>query len=137
MARLSPVRTWALQHFRMLCAIELVYCMVITLIYTLYPFTFDQLGVANAVFLVLLSCAFGPGFYLVECVRLVSCQRLSAEPDGAGWRVCPTCIFDLTSSTSSGICPECGTAYTAQSLQSDWRKKVFVAWPGQPFRRSE
>jgi hypothetical protein len=38
------------------------------------------------------------------------------------WRICPHCLYSLQGLADMGICPECGGAYSPQSLQNDWRR---------------
>jgi hypothetical protein len=38
----------------------------------------------------------------------------------SGCRLCPECDYDLSACPASGDCPECGRAYTPQSLKKHW-----------------
>lgn len=35
-------------------------------------------------------------------------------------RICPQCMYSLEDGRPDGVCPECGTAYTDESLHSAW-----------------
>ncbi len=43
-------------------------------------------------------------------------ERLTASGD----RLCPNCLYDLSGGEDAQVCPECGTAYTQESLSDSW-----------------
>lgn len=40
----------------------------------------------------------------------------------AGYRVCPTCSYDLSASALQGVCPECGDPYSPETLREKWEE---------------
>jgi len=39
----------------------------------------------------------------------------------AGYRICGACGFNLRGLDTSGVCPECGTAYSLEVLRAYWQ----------------
>lgn len=46
-----------------------------------------------------------------------------------GYRFCPDCGYDLRDSDTEGPCPECGVAYSPESLQRRWEREPKVDPP--------
>lgn len=46
-----------------------------------------------------------------------------------GYRFCPECGYDLRDSATEGPCPECGVAYSPESLQKRWEREPKVDPP--------
>jgi hypothetical protein len=46
------------------------------------------------------------------------------------FRVCPGCSYDLRALEAEGVCPECGKAFTQDTLADDW--KWFFSAPPRP-----
>lgn len=38
-----------------------------------------------------------------------------------GGRACPTCLYDLSASSTKGACPECGAPYIQADIICQWR----------------
>ncbi len=38
----------------------------------------------------------------------------------SSWMICPSCRYELEGLSSKGVCPECGDAYTTESLARAW-----------------
>lgn len=61
-------------------------------------------------------------FYLLWMTTQLSGMQWSQRQKlrKSGYRVCPSCSYDLGASPDEGICPECGFAYTPQILKDRW-----------------
>ncbi|MBX9738304.1 MAG: hypothetical protein K2X32_15395, partial [Phycisphaerales bacterium] len=51
-------------------------------------------------------------------------MRRAGGTDMTGCRVCTSCCFDLRASPAAGVCPECGTRYSSESLAKFWTKRL-------------
>jgi len=58
-----------------------------------------------------------------EAGAVVRGMRRFDGHDSTGCRVCTRCCFDLRASADQGVCPECGTQYTSESLAKFWTKR--------------
>jgi hypothetical protein len=58
----------------------------------------------------------------VVAIRTGSRKRLRDRVRAENGSVCTSCLYSLCGSPKSGICPECGTEYTQESLRSFWQK---------------
>jgi len=80
-----------------------------------------MIGMAHFVNLVLLTKLSGANFVARQGLRL------------SGYRTCPGCAYDLSfSRAEAGVCPECGEAFTTESLKQVWeaRYKEVLRKPG-------
>ncbi len=49
-------------------------------------------------------------------------RRLKKAVKDAHYLLCTHCLYNLEGHESLGICPECGTPFTARKLEEDWRE---------------
>ncbi len=49
-------------------------------------------------------------------------RRLKKAVKAAHYLLCTHCLYNLEGHESLGICPECGTPFTARKLEADWRE---------------
>ncbi len=49
-------------------------------------------------------------------------SRLKKGVKAAHYQICTDCLYNLEGHESLGICPECGTPFTARGLETDWRE---------------
>jgi hypothetical protein len=76
------------------------------------------LGQSSAAVLSFLPCiAF---FMLVWFTTHRSDAKLLDRLNASGDQLCPECLYDLSSSDDAHACPECGTAYTQETLNNSW-----------------
>ncbi len=65
--------------------------------------------------LILAAILFLPG--ALTCGRMTRVVRRITQEQ---FRACPECHYSLMGHTADGTCPECGYAFTQESLEKDW-----------------
>jgi len=49
-------------------------------------------------------------------------RRFKKAVKAAHYMLCTNCLYNLEGHESIGICPECGTPFTARKLEADWKE---------------
>ncbi len=58
----------------------------------------------------------------------IKARNLKKSVKAANYRLCTHCLYNLEGHESLGICPECGTPFTARKLEADWREFTDPDW---------
>ncbi len=64
-----------------------------------------------------LSAALGTMWIIAKNREKKSALKLK----DAGFMYCEECCYNLSSGDTTGVCPECGNAYTKEQLEAHWR----------------
>jgi hypothetical protein len=97
------------------------------------------LGVAYLIFffgwplLIVAQYRSAPGFFFIVLLPMLTAgvahqiatmrarRRDFREIRAASFKACLTCRYPLRDQPASGMCPECGAAYTREGLERSWR----------------
>lgn len=93
-------------------AFVLVLTLVMLIVFRPYP------AAMVVVFVGIIACKYTLIVTAVKLMGLHYSARSSLRK--RGYRVCPGCMYDLEALEESGKCPECGLAFSPESLKSTW-----------------